>query len=169
MLPEIRKILFASDLSDIAHHTFGYAASLANVYNAPIVILHVIEDLTANTLTMLREMVGEAQWNMLQQENQSQMITATRKKLIHFCDEMGQALPSSFEIADIIIATGHPVDQIISAADKNDCDIIVMGAGGKGNGTESMLGNTSRRVLRRTEKPVLTIQRAAQENTGSRV
>ena len=44
MLPNIKMILYATDLSESARHAFGYAASLADRYGAKIVILHVIED-----------------------------------------------------------------------------------------------------------------------------
>ncbi len=44
MLPDIKRILYATDLSENARHAFGYAASLANRYGAKIIVLHVIED-----------------------------------------------------------------------------------------------------------------------------
>jgi len=44
MLPEIRKILYATDLSENARHAFGYAVSLANRYGAGITIMHVLGD-----------------------------------------------------------------------------------------------------------------------------
>ncbi|MGD8721592.1 MAG: universal stress protein, partial [Desulfobacterales bacterium] len=44
MLPDIKIILYATDLSENARRAFGYAASLANRYGAKIIVLHVIED-----------------------------------------------------------------------------------------------------------------------------
>ena len=41
MIPEIKKILYTTDLSQNARYAFGYAASLANRYDAGITILHV--------------------------------------------------------------------------------------------------------------------------------
>ena len=42
MIPEINKILYATDLSENARFAFGFAASLANRYNAKVTILHVL-------------------------------------------------------------------------------------------------------------------------------
>ena len=47
MIPEIKKILYATDLSENARFAFGYAASLANRYGAQIVMLHVIEEISS--------------------------------------------------------------------------------------------------------------------------
>ena len=41
---EIQKILYATDLSENARHAFGYAVSLANMYEAQLVILYVESD-----------------------------------------------------------------------------------------------------------------------------
>jgi len=44
MIPEIKKILYATDLSEGARRAFGYAASIANRFGAGVTTLHVIED-----------------------------------------------------------------------------------------------------------------------------
>jgi len=44
MVPEIRKILYATDLSRNARYAFRYAASLANRYGAGITVLTVLKD-----------------------------------------------------------------------------------------------------------------------------
>jgi nucleotide-binding universal stress UspA family protein len=41
---QIKKILYATDLSETAVHAFSYAVSLANMYGAGITILHVLAE-----------------------------------------------------------------------------------------------------------------------------
>ena len=41
---QIKKILYATDLSETAAHSFSYAVSLANMYDAGITILHVLAE-----------------------------------------------------------------------------------------------------------------------------
>ena len=43
MIPEIKRILYATDLSKNSAYAFFYAADMARRYNASIVILHSIE------------------------------------------------------------------------------------------------------------------------------
>ena len=42
---QIKKILYATDLSETAVHSFAYAVSLANMYDAGITILHVLAEI----------------------------------------------------------------------------------------------------------------------------
>jgi nucleotide-binding universal stress UspA family protein len=43
MIPEIKKILYATDLSKNSSYAFLYAADMARRHNARIVILHSVE------------------------------------------------------------------------------------------------------------------------------
>jgi nucleotide-binding universal stress UspA family protein len=45
MKPEIKKILFASDLTENARRAFAYALRIAECNAAAIVIFHVVEDM----------------------------------------------------------------------------------------------------------------------------
>jgi nucleotide-binding universal stress UspA family protein len=59
MTPVIKKILYATDLSENARHAFGYAVSLANRYDAGIIVLHVVEELSSFARSMVEEILGE--------------------------------------------------------------------------------------------------------------
>jgi nucleotide-binding universal stress UspA family protein len=43
MIPEVKKILYATDFSKNSSYAFFYAADMAKRYNTKIVILHSIE------------------------------------------------------------------------------------------------------------------------------
>jgi nucleotide-binding universal stress UspA family protein len=43
MIPQIKKILYATDLSRNSSYAFRYATDLARKYDAKIVILHAVE------------------------------------------------------------------------------------------------------------------------------
>ena len=47
---QIKKILYATDLSETAVHSFSYAVSLANIYGAGITILHVLAEFPGKNL-----------------------------------------------------------------------------------------------------------------------
>ena len=53
MIPQIKRILYATDLSDNSAYVFRYAIDTAKKYDAGIIILHVLEQLstTANAIT----------------------------------------------------------------------------------------------------------------------
>jgi nucleotide-binding universal stress UspA family protein len=62
MIPEIKKILYPTDLSENARYAFGYAVSLANRYNAEITVLHVVEEISSFARSMVEEIMGEKRW-----------------------------------------------------------------------------------------------------------
>ncbi|RLF56739.1 MAG: universal stress protein, partial [Thermoplasmata archaeon] len=53
MVPEIKKILYPTDLSKNARYAFSYAASMANHYGAGVTILHVLEEPSPVALGMV--------------------------------------------------------------------------------------------------------------------
>ncbi len=159
MIPEIKKILYATDLSENARYAFGYAMSLANCYGAGIIILHVLEDLSPNALGIVGDMIGKDKWEDLKKRNEEQVIQAIRDRIEGFCEEESGKMPAChFIVDDVIVEIGQPVDRIVRRAEKTNCDMLVMGFRGQGILAEAMLGNTSRRVLRRCRKPVLVVR-----------
>ena len=158
-IPEIKKILYTTDLSENARYAFGYAMSLANRYGAGITILHVLEDVSPFADSLVINVVGQEKWNELRNTNEQKILETIKKRLENFCDEVSRELPECPFITDeVIVKIGNPVDEILLAADKRDCDIIVMGAHGHGIIGDAMVGSISRRVVRRCKKPVLVIR-----------
>jgi len=62
--------------------------------------------------------------------------------------------PHGIEV-DKILETGQPVAGILAAADREECDLIVMGAYGHSRVRELLLGSTTDGILRKARVPVL--------------
>ena len=158
MIPEIKKILYATDLSKNARYAFGYAASLANRYDAGITILHTLED-SPSSDSLVLNMVGEERWNELRKANEGKIIETIKERLEKFCSDVSDELPTCPFITDeIIVKIGNPVEEILTQTGKNIFDMVVMGARGQGIIADALMGSTSRRVLRRCKKPVLVVR-----------
>lgn len=165
MIPEIRKILFATDLSKNARYAFGYAASLANRYEAGLTVLHVLEELSPNALAIVGDFIGKERWEDLKKRNEAQVLQSIRDRIEMFCDEESVKMPAcAFIVDDFIVEIGQPVDQIVLQVEKTNCDIVVMGSRGQGAFADAILGSTSRRVLRRCKKPVLIVRLPEEEH-----
>lgn len=159
MVPEITKILYATDLSENARYAFKYASTIANRFGAAITILHVLEELSPSSLGLVSEIVGKERWADLKKRNEEKVVTSIRARIEDVCNEISQSIPECpFIVQEIIVKTGHPVDQIIHYAEKEDIDMVVIGSYGQGIFSEAMLGSTSRRVLRQCAKPVLVVR-----------
>lgn len=159
MIPEIKNILYTTDLSDNARYAYRYAASLAQQYNAQITILHVIEELSGNAKNMVNNILGEDKLKLLQEKKESKFIGSIERKLNDFCDEIGSELDAcTFRVEKIIVKEGIPVEEILTQAETNFADIIVMGTRGYGLVADALMGGTARRVTRRSRIPVLVVR-----------
>ena len=159
MIPEIKKILYATDLSENARYAFGYAVSLADRYDAKITIIHVVEKLTPFANALVEDIVGSEKLEALRKEKESKIIESIRQRLDDFCQQAIQEVPQcSLAVEKTIVESGQPVDEIIRYAEEVDADLIVLGSHGQGMLADVTMGSTSRRVLRRCSRPVLVVR-----------
>ena len=159
MIPEIKKILYTTDLSKNARHAFSYAASIANRYGAGITILHVLEDISPTTSSLVINIIGEEEWGELRNRNENEVLDKIQSRLTQFCDEVQAQLPSCPFITDnIMVKIGNPVDEILQEVENKGYDMVVMGAHGHSALANALIGSTSRRVVRRCKTPVLVIR-----------
>ncbi|MEA3436457.1 MAG: universal stress protein, partial [Thermodesulfobacteriota bacterium] len=132
MIPEIKKILFTTDLSKNAKDAFYYALSLANRHCADIILLHVLEDYSSSHRSIhLKSFLGEKRWEELKKshENEARQILIGKNKdsgiitkaLGEFC-ESAKAEMDETEIPteDIVVARGNAVDEILLLAERKN-------------------------------------------------
>lgn len=159
MIPEIKRILYATDLSESAKHAFTYAATIANKFGAKITVLHVLETIPSNTEWQIVEYLGEDRWKEIQKNKKQEFIESTKKNLHSFCDETTSSFKSCpFLVDEIILKEGIPVNEILKTVDSKNCDIVVMGTHGYGMIADVLIGSNARRVVRRCKKPVMIIR-----------
>ena len=166
---DIKKILYATDLSENARHAFAYAVSLANLYGATITLLHVLEEIPASLDSSVLGYISSERWEEIKKQHyQEAKETLTRKKreyvpirevLDQFCENAKSSHENHDFITDEILVTkGNPADEILTQAEKRNCDLIVMGTQGHGILEDALLGSIARRVIRRSKKPVLVVR-----------
>ena len=157
MLPEIKRVLYATDLSRNSAFAFRYAMSFAERQNAEIVILHVLEEISPNTRALLSLYMAEGQlMNVL--DEKMNVAEKIKTRLNAFCEQEFRDAPScTSRVSDIEIVEGYPAEQILKKADEFNCDAILMGTHGKGVLAHTFLGSVAQKVLRRVRKPVFII------------
>lgn len=160
MIPQIKKILYATDLSKNSAYAFYYAVDIAQKRNAKIIILHVIEPVSP----LIRGYVGEDTIVKIQQQNVEETIREISKRLKDFCKAVDDRIGPCLElVSDILVRLGHPVNEILGVAEKEACDLLVLGSHGKGFLEHTFLGSVSRMVLDRSRKPVFIIPLPSEE------
>jgi len=165
MIPKIKKILYATDLSKNSAYALLYAVNSAKRNDAEIVILHVMEMMETNTYNLIAGNLGKEFVAEKMKERVDYAKDRIKKRLNVFYDKVRAEDP---EFADtkvsIEICEGYPAEEILRKADKLNCDMIFMGTHGKGIVSQTFLGSMAKKVLRRTRKPVVIIPLPKEES-----
>ncbi len=142
-MAQIKRIMTAIDFSDTAQAAAGQAAELAHSLGAELVVLHVVsEPAFAVAEGYLPPAVID--------EYESAMKTK-----LHGTAE---ALASSGAKVTAKLVRGTPHDAIVSAAEAEKIDLIVMGTHGRTGVSHLLLGSVAERVVRLSKVPVMTIR-----------
>jgi len=140
--PEYKLILNATDGSDVAQQGTRQAIYLARTTGAQLLILHVVETTFAWYTGMLYQ----------------QLIDELR--------EYGRkALERAAEMADqegvkarTMSVDGHSGTAIVRIAEREEADLIVLGALGRSMVEEALVGSVSHYVVRHAPCPVLVVK-----------
>jgi len=161
MIPQIKNILYATDLSKNSSYAFLYAVDMAKKHDARIVILHAIEPIPAYA-----EVYG-TMTDEFKKKQHEEIIESMKKHLQGFCKKVETQVgsPCVELVSKILVPVGHPPEEILNAADRERCDVIVIGTHGKGFLAHTFLGSVSNAVLHRTRKPVFTIPLPSEKTT----
>ncbi len=160
MLPEIRRILFCTDLSETAANAFRYAVSLAKATGGEIHIMHAASEFSHEAKFILKANIEDAGGPDLETILKGRVDRTTAEVLGQVdafwatADEGDIALKE--RIASVDVSEGHPADAILARAKDVGCDLIVMGAHEKGF-AHAFLGSVSKTVLRNSKIPVLVV------------
>jgi nucleotide-binding universal stress UspA family protein len=165
MIPQIKKILFSTDLTENSRHAFPYAVGLAARYGAGLVVLHVMEKLQGGVEERLADFFGQEKWREIRQsrKQEARQILIGKQRdhdiigqaLGDFCrtNGAGETL-SSFQPPEILVTEGKIIEEIIKTAKEKECDLIVMGAH-KGLFGSTAIGSITKGVLHHSGLPIL--------------
>lgn len=154
------KIMVPYDGSEHAKHALEYAKGLAATSDAKITIVHVVPSGVMGVDQIGTEgSLDGVPFGML---NYEQYEGVVRAALDQAKEKVTENLAGLVEdIADIVtidvVAGTAPAEALARYADKNGCDLIVMGRRGLG-AIRGMLGSVSFGLLRSTDVPVLTVK-----------
>lgn len=142
-------ILVATDFSGHARHAATRASRLARDTRSALNLVHV---LPALPVTKLREWLGASG------AREQKVCDAARRQLRQLASELTSVQRVEF---DIEAAAGSAPDEIVRTAERVDARLVVLGARGAGFLRRLVLGTTSQRLVRRTDRPLLVVRQTA--------
>jgi nucleotide-binding universal stress UspA family protein len=153
MIPQIKTILFPTDLSKNAAYAFYYAVHMAKRDGAKIVILHAVDPLPPMLISFedFSYKVAKGRWEDTVKKFRERIQDISAKV------DARTGISSVDLVSKILVRPGHPVEEILKVADEESCDVIVLGTHSKGFLQQTFLGSVSSSVLFRTRKPVFVV------------
>lgn len=137
---EVKRVLVAYDFSDYAEVALKYGLSIAQEHQAELHLLHVLPPSSINE--------PEIAWYPLPGE--SAYHTAARR--------LQRVVPAEVHLwcnVTTAVSEGQPYREILHYAEKEEIDLISVGAHGAGFGMRALFGSNVDRVLRQAPCPVL--------------
>lgn len=143
-MPIFSNILVPVDFSEPSERAFKLALLFARPQGATVHLMHDIE-LPTETITgatIIREEMEKA-------------YARSNQKM----QELEQ-LPEAAEVRvnRVILKSTDPKRSILTFAEENEMDLIVMGTHGRTDPLEEIIGSTAERVLRRSSCPIITVR-----------
>ena len=136
----LKRVLVAYDFSDYSELALKYGLSIAQEHQAELHLLHVLPPRSVNE--------PEIAWYPL--GGDSAYHTAARR--------LQRVVPAEVHLwceVKTAVSEGHPYREILNYAEKNQIDLISVGAHGAGFGMRALFGSNVDRVLRQAPCPVL--------------
>ena len=123
MIPQYKKILYATDLSLNSAHAFKHAISLARYYKAQVILLHILPEVDAATMNYVATVMGSDKLAGFELDHKEEIKDDIRRQLHQLAKEELEDHPEDVQrIADIEVHYGNPVAQILQHADTLDVD-----------------------------------------------
>lgn len=139
-----QRILVPTDGSDETERAIEHAAELAAVHGATIHCIYVVNSGSYTSLPMDTSWEGIGE--VLQTEGEAAVTRAEEIVREHGVD------------VRTTLVDGTPSREIVRYAEREGCDLVVMGTHGRGGIDRLLLGSVAEHVVRSSSVPVLTVR-----------
>lgn len=157
MLPTVKTIVYASDITSGSRPAFRMAVQQAVKHEARIIFLHAIAPMSTDTDEMVRDyLLSKAQLNHTQQLME-QYRNKIQQRISAFMESEIPTETQLAEVPQIEVVIGQPDQVIVKVARERQADLIVMGDRGGSAASRIFLGSTTQKVIHQTDIPVLIV------------
>ncbi len=142
-----KKILVATDFSELGRAAVAAALELAQAWDAKVDVLHVFS------------MLGMPDAGGYSAAQMQGLEANAHRELAEAASRVGPYL------GETLLRFGEPAARILRTAHDRDADVIVLGSHGRSGLSRLVLGSTAEDVLRRAHVPVLLIRQPHKART----
>ena len=140
-----RRILFATDLSDLSFAAWPHAIALAEKFGAELHAVVVLEEPYA--------LAPYEQYGVLLQAVREVKPQVERRLLDRTKDR-----PASVKLTTAVLEAASPTKAIIDYATQQKADLVVVATHGRSGLTHMLLGSVAEKLLRTSPVPVVVVR-----------
>ena len=139
-----RNIVIATDGSENNKKAISYGIGIARLSGATVHTLYVVDTSTFSSIPM------DGGW-----EEMYEVLRKEGERAVSKVKKLGEA--SGVNVRDTVLE-GHPSSEIITFAENNNVDLIVVGTLGKTGLDRFLMGSVAEKVMRSSKIPVLIVR-----------
>lgn len=155
--PDVKTILYASDLGGATRPVFRHALAMAEQYDANIVMLKVVEPMSDTAKDVITSYLAKDVTEEMQKDLLKEILTRMKDRLEKFYKDEGAEGEYQARVKEVLVVSGKPSEEILRVAEEENADMIVMGKSTRKVRGVRVMGSTARRVSRMSPVPVLVV------------
>jgi nucleotide-binding universal stress UspA family protein len=155
--PNIKTILYATDLGDNTRPVFRHALALAKLYDAKIIMLHVVEPIGETAKAVISAYISQDVSEDLLKDTMQSLVVKMKDRLRRFFEEECDDEKVCANVKEVVVVAGKPSEEILRIAEEDKADMIVLGKSSRTVRGLRVMGSTARRVSRIAAVPVLVV------------
>ena len=142
----VRRIVCAVDFSEFSDYALTYATEFANVFDAELHLIHVLELPFMPTYAMAGLPELSVPTDQLEEQARQHMDELTKKTQAEHANVTG------------VVRIGSAFLEIIRYAQELSADLVVVGTHGRTGLTHMIIGSVAEKVVRKAPCPVLSVK-----------
>jgi nucleotide-binding universal stress UspA family protein len=152
----ISKVLFPTDFSELSETALRYAVHFARDFEATLHVIHVVDEAYQYWMNMVP---SPGTPGPIATGPDEDIIASAREHLERYvAEKIGDKVSTVTQVV-----SGRPYLEIVTYANNQGIDLVVIGTHGHGGLTHMLLGSVAEKVVRKAPCPVLTVHHPERE------
>jgi len=144
----IKKIMVAVGFTEYSEELLGYAAGIADSIVAEMIVVNIINSRDVEAVGAIAAMGYEV--------DSEHYVSGVKKERRRALEQMLKKISFPAERIHSVFRVGHPVEELLKIAVKENVDLIVMGIKGRSDLEHMLVGSVAEKVFRRSPIPILS-------------
>ena len=153
-LPQIDTILYTTSLGNHNRPVFRHAVKLARLYNAKLVIQHVVKPLGETGQAMIENYLPKNVLKTIHDQGFEKLMGQMNERVRRFYQEEQIMVDNQPELEiEYVLSEGSRSIEIVKLANQRDAGLIVMGS----HNSFGRSSRTTRQVIKYASRPVMVV------------